>query len=302
MKQFLVIDVGGTAIKYSLMDEEANILEKGETPTNLELGLEGYLDNLFSIYKQYEGKVEAIAMSAPGKIDAIKGYFYTGGALSFISNFDMKKAMEEKTGIPFCVENDAKAAALAEIWKGSMQGIENGSVITLGTGIGGALIFNGKLYRGSTFAAGEYSCVSARLDKPYDPRKMWASQNGVGVMVADYANRVNKDVKELNGRILFENANNGQQEALDAIDAFTQGLATGILSLQTIIDVQRIAIGGGISKQPLLMESLNKQLHSMYDPYQAFLPESLPEIVPCTFGNDANMIGALYHYLYEVKK
>ena len=96
MKQFLVIDVGGTAIKYSLMDEEANLLEKGETPTNLELGLEGYLDNLFSIYKQYEGKVEAIAMSAPGKIDAIKGYFYTGGALSFISNFDMKKAMEEQ--------------------------------------------------------------------------------------------------------------------------------------------------------------------------------------------------------------
>ena len=80
-----------------------------------------------------------------------------------------------------------------------------------------------------------------------------------------------------------------------------QGIATGILSLQTIVDVQRVAIGGGVSKQPLLMESLHKQLHSMYDPYSAFLPETLPEVVPCTFGNDANMIGALYHYLYEVK-
>lgn len=301
MKQYLVIDVGGTAIKYSLMDESAVIFEKGEVPTEIEKGLDHYLDTLVSIYKLYEGKVEAICMSAPGKIDANKGFFHTGGALKFISNFDMKTAMEERTGVPFCVENDAKSAALAELWKGSMQGIENGSVITLGTGIGGALIFNGKLYRGSTYAAGEFSGISLRLDLPYSPTRMWATQNGVGRLVEDYAERIGADASTLNGRILFAKANEGDKDALDAIDAFTQGIATGIMSLQTIVDVQRVAIGGGVSKQPMLMESLHKQLHSMYDPYSAFLPATLPEVVSCTFGNDANMIGALYHYLNEVK-
>lgn len=301
MSYFLAIDVGGTAIKYSLMNAQAEILEKGEVPTPKE-GLEAYLDALHGIYARYSEKVEAIVMSAPGRIDATKGYFYTGGALTYIHNIDLKSLMEEKTGVPFCVENDAKAAALAELWKGSMQNIQNGSVITLGTGIGGSLILNGKLYRGSTFAAGEFSCISSRLDAPYSPTKTWAGQNGVGSMVKDYADRIGEDASKLNGRILFKKANQQDLDALAAIDHYTEGVATGILSLQAIVDVEKIAIGGGVSKQPLLIESLKKQLHAMYDPYASFLPQSLPEVVPCTFGNDANMIGALYHYLFEVKQ
>ena len=300
MSNYLTIDVGGTNIKYALMNENAEITDKAEVPTPME-GLEKYVDTLVDIYNTYAGQVEAVCMSAPGKIDAHTGYFYTGGALKYIHETDLAGLLKDRIPVPFCAENDAKAAALAELWKGSMRGVRNGTVITLGTGIGGAVIIDGKLYRGSTFAAGEYSCISSRLDKPYSTGMNWASQNGVGNLVNLYAAKIGKDPSELNGRILFGKANSGDEDAINAIREYCMGIATGILSLQTIIDVEKVAIGGGISKQPLLMEKLQEQLHAMYDPISDYLPMSLPEVVSCTFGNDANMIGALYHYLYEIR-
>ena len=204
--------------------------------------------------------------------------------------------------VDFAVENDAKAAAAAEIWKGSMQGVSNGTVIVLGTGIGGAVIIDGKVYRGSTFAAGEYSGIpTTLLSGKYDPTKMWARVNGVGIMCDNYAKKLGVDPEGMNGRILFTDANEGKQEALDAIDEYCESLAAGIVSLQFVLDVERVAIGGGISKQPLLMESLHKKLHAYYDEAGAFMPATLPEVVTCEFGNDANMIGALYHYLFEIR-
>lgn len=301
MAKYLTIDVGGTAIKYAVMDEDIHIYDKGEMPTPME-GLDKYVDTLVEIYEKYKGEVEAVAMSAPGKIDSSRGYFYTSGALRYVDQTDLKALLEARIDVPFCAENDAKAAALAELWKGMMVGVKNGSVITLGTGIGGSIIIDGKLYRGTTFAAGEFSCISTRLDEAYNTKNMWAMQNGVGYMVVDFADRIGADPSTLNGRILFSRANEGDPDALASIKKFCQGLATGILSLQAIIDVERIALGGGISKQPLLMQTLSECLMEGYAPFDGFLPQSMPEVVPCTFGNDANMIGALYHYLYEVKQ
>lgn len=302
MRNYLTIDVGGTNIKYALMNEEAEIYEKGEVPTPYD-GLDTFIDVLKQLYKKYEDhNVEALVMSAPGKIDATTGYFYTSGALGYINDVNLKEKLKDVIPVDFAVENDAKAAAAAEIWKGSMQGVKNGSVIVLGTGIGGAVIIDGKVYRGSTFAAGEYSGIPTNLlEAKYEPATMWARVNGVGVMTSHYAETIGKEASEVNGRILFQDAIDGKQEALDAIDHYCESLASGIISIQFVLDVERVAIGGGISKQPLLMESLQRKLHAYYDEAGSYMPATLPEVVTCEFGNDANMIGALYHYLYEIK-
>lgn len=318
MSEYLTIDVGGTNIKYAIMDENANISEKGEYPTprihglmklkgeefkaKKEEGLNAFISGLKELYDRYAGRVEAVVMSAPGKIDANNGYFYTSGALEYVNEVNLKDRLAEFIPVPFAVENDAKAAALAELWKGSMQGVTNGMVMTLGTGIGGAIIINGSLYRGSTFAAGELSGVSTRLDleHPYQGGYSWATQNSVGRLVADYAAK--KNLENCDGRILFTAANEGDQDAIASIDKFCTGLAVGIMSLQFALDVEKVAIGGGISKQPILMERLLKAVHTYYDPAIGIMPASIPEITSCTFGNDANMIGALYHYLVELKK
>lgn len=301
MTQYLAIDVGGTSIKYAVMDEEAQISDKGEYPTPKEDGLNGFLKVIHNIYATFGKDVKAVVMSAPGRIDANTGYFYTSGALGYIDRINLADRVKEFIPVPFMVENDAKAAALAELWKGSMQGVQNGIVMTLGTGIGGAIIIDGKLYRGSTFAAGEFSGIPTSLfTTPYDSKGMWAIPNSVNALVHNYAQASSMDVKKCNGRVLFDAANKGDTNALTAIDDFCKTLAAGIMSLQFALDVQKVAVGGGISKQPILMESLKKQLHIYYDDnLAAVLPASIPEVTACTFGNDANMIGALYHYLHH---
>jgi predicted NBD/HSP70 family sugar kinase len=300
MTQYLAVDVGGTNIKYAAMDENAEILEKGEYATPMEDGLNGFLKVLHTIYANHGRDAKAVVMSAPGRIDADTGYFYTSGALKYIDKVNLKERVKEFISVPFAVENDAKAAALAELWKGSMQGIQNGIVMTLGTGIGGAVIIDGRLYRGSTFAAGEFSGMPTDYSHaPYDLGSMWAVENSVLHLVADYAQRTHQDPKKCNGRILFDAANKNDPDALAAIDNFCQHLAAGIMNLQFVLDVQKIAIGGGISKQPILIASLKKQIHAYYDTAaEQGMPACIPEITACTFGNDANMIGALYHYLH----
>lgn len=305
MANYIAVDVGGTNVKYSLMNEEAEIIEKGEFPTPYDEGLEGLVNGLEKVYQKYVGrKIEALVMSAPGKIDSGTGYFYTSGALHYIDGINLGDVLKDRIPVPFAVENDAKAAALAEVWKGALKGIANACVIVLGTGIGGAIVIDGKLYRGHTFAAGEFSGIPGNLKPfPMDFRYAWACSNGVGCLVRLYAEKIGVDADTLNGRILFDAANNGDENACSAIDEYTKTLASGIMNLQFILDVERIAIGGGISRQPLLMKYLNANLHAYYDePASKYgLPATLPEVVPCTYGNDANMIGALYHYLYELK-
>lgn len=115
-----------------------------------------------------------------------------------------------------------------------------------------------------------------------------------------YALKKNESPENLNGRIFFENANLGEKEALEVLDEYCLGLATGIFGLQLILDVEKVAIGGGISKQPLLIEKINQKVDEVWRAAGPN-PALRPEITACKFGNDANLIGALYHYLFELK-
>lgn len=299
MHNYLTIDVGGTNIKYALMTSDANILEQGEVPTP-KTDMDDFINTIGSIYDKYSGQIEGIAMSAPGRIDGQKGYFYTSGAIEYIGECDMKSLLYKRCPKPFTVENDAKCAALAELWKGSLKGIGNGIVMVLGTGIGGAVIIDGKLYRGSNFTAGEISFIPTNLAKYPDPNFQYSSIVSTSGLVNKYALKKNKPKEELNGRIFFEDANNNEEDALDVLDDFCLGLANGLFSLQLVLDVQKVAIGGGISKQSLLIETLNKKLKEVWNKALPH-PAVMPEVVSCKFGNDANLIGALYHYLYEVE-
>lgn len=298
---YLTIDVGGTNIKYALMTEEAEILEKGEIPTPYD-GLETFVDTLESIYQKYPD-VEACAMSVPGKIDSQKGYMFTSGALKFCDNVHLSEVLSERIHIPVCLENDAKCAALAELWKGSLKGYENAAVIVLGTGIGGAIIIDGKLYRGKTFAAGEFSGIPVHWDQAYKAQGNigWAFVNGVSALMQKYAEAKEVDPSEVNGRIFFEQANQGSELEIALLDDFCDTLVTGMYAIQLIMDTEVYAIGGGISQQPLLMERLQNACDVHASKMSANSVTHPVHIVPCTFYNDSNLIGALYHYLYEIK-
>ena len=149
MDQYLVLDIGGSHIKYALMTEDA-ILQKGEVVTPLD-NVEHLIETLVALIKRFEGQVKGLAMSVPGRINTQAGIMHTGGYLGYMHDYPLVAELSKYTPLKITIENDAKCAAKAELWKGSMKGIDTGLVVVLGSGIGGCVIINGKLHFEGTF-------------------------------------------------------------------------------------------------------------------------------------------------------
>ena len=153
-KNYLSIDIGGTKIKSAVIDRSGNILTRGrmDTPKNLT----EFLTGIETIVEDVHGSIRGIAVSTPGKVNPETGTISFGGALPFLDGVSLKQLLA-KYQVPLAVTNDGKAAALAEWWLGNLKGIQNGAAITLGTGLGGGVIVEGKLIQGAHFQAGELS-------------------------------------------------------------------------------------------------------------------------------------------------
>ena len=298
---FLVIDVGGTAVKFALMDGTSAILEKDEIPTPM-TGLEDYLKALEGIYRRYEGRVRGIAMSVPGSIDSDPGYLITGGALQdFVHDINLRELLEERCGVPVRIENDAKCAALAEVWTGSLKDCKDAVVIVLGTGVGGGLIKDGQVHKGKNFTAGELSFLITGDDLS-DKHSYFSNLGGTMGLKEKAAAAMGMDPEVLNGRMIFERANKGDEAVIAAIDEFTRPLARLIYNIQVFYDPEKIAIGGGISRQPLLIELIRKNLENIYENmiYPVVIGQKA-EVVCCKYLSDSNLIGALRHFLTSME-
>ncbi len=296
MDRYLVVDLGGTLIKYALMTSD-QIIEKGEVPTPLD-NSEHLIDTLTQLYKKYEN-ITGIALSVPGRIDIHKGIMHTGGYLNYIEDYPLVEVLSQHCPVKISIENDAKCAALAELWKGSLQGVQYGVVIVLGTAIGGGVVVDGKLLRGHRYAAGEISWLPVSLrDMGTQEPFMWSHLCGSMGLTDVYEREKNLPYKSMNGRQFFDLANAKDELALKVLDQFAKSFAIGVIGIQAVLDTQVIAIGGGISAQPLLLESIQKAIDQLFSQY-THMPIGKPKIVRCAFANDSNLIGALYHHLYE---
>lgn len=295
MKTYLSIDVGGTAIKYALMNEESTILSKGDIPTP-KTNLNDFIQAIVDIYEKHKD-VSGIAMSAPGRIDANRGYMFTGGALShFIMECPLADLIQEKVKVPVTIDNDAKCAASAELWKGSLQNVSCGMVLTIGTGIGGGVVVNGKVHRGFNFASGEVSGLPTTIHPVNDPFDVWARINSTGNLTGSYAIAKGLDPKAVNGKDFFDAIHNQDAVAQQVLEDFSESFAYGLFTIQTILDTETIAIGGGVSAQPILIETIKAKLENLFTNL-TWAPQKMMKIVPCAFGNDSNLIGALYHHI-----
>lgn len=291
--RYLVIDVGGTAIKYALLDENANYSEIQETPTPMD-SLESYLTVLDSIIHRNKQNIDGIAMCVPGIIDSAKGVCVTGGNLRYVKDLPLVAILEAKYGLRVSLENDARCAALAELWKGNLKNCKDGVVMVLGSAVGGALVKDGRIHKGSHLSAGEFSFIEKDGDIT-DIRNSVGYQNGISNLYRLVEQRTGISADELNGVSIFEMASQGDERVLDAIDIFTQGLARIIFNIQAIFDPELFVIGGGISQQALLMDSLTNNVNYIYDniPFTA----KRAKVVSCHFLNTSNLVGALFHHL-----
>lgn len=302
MKNYLVMDGGGTFIKYALMDKNAVILDKDKVPTpDYENHTkEDFYQVLDGIVEKYEDQISGIAISMPGMLDSVRGYARTAGFLNYLADTPVAEELTRRYGFFVTIENDGKCAALAELWKGSLKDCVNGAVVVLGTGVAGGIILDRKLYRGRRFTAGEYSYICTDDRKSMETDSYWGISGGVPGLARAVARYTGEDWTKYDGISIFKLANAGDPEVLKGLKDFTDALAVQIYNLNIFMDLDVIAIGGGISQQPLLHQYLEQSMKNLIENHPIrkiapYIPE--PKITNCHYYNDANLIGALYHFL-----
>lgn len=293
----MCFDIGGTFIKYGVLDFEGNILCKGKTPTplkNCRHTIPALLSELTNDFKK-RFNIEAVGISTAGQVDSRKGeIIFATDNLPNYTGTKLSEQIREATGLKVYVENDVNAAALGELWRGSGKGHECFVCLTLGTGVGGAIIINGKLYKGRGGSAGELG----HLIINENGEKCTCSNSGcferyasTSSLIRSYSKFSGIKEDEITGEIIIQRVIGGDPRAVESYNKFLDHIATGLVSITHILDPGLIIIGGGISSAgEFFFKDLNDRFKRRVMPSFA----RYTEIVPASLQNDAGLIGACY--------
>lgn len=294
MTRYLVLDVGGSSIKHAIGDDAFRLIEKGSVPNTFT----DHADFIAAIGRLYDAcadRVSGIAISSCGELDPETGHMFSGGALRFNAGTNMIASVRARCPVPVSVENDANCALLAEVLDGSLTDATNAVVLVIGTGVGAAIMINRRIYHGSHFFSGNASVVMTSLTERYDPTRILALTNGVGGLIGPLAMLKGVDPGTLDGRAVFALVDAGDPAALAVLDAFCERLAAFIYNTQVLLDLDAVAIGGGISAHPSFVRTVADKVKAIFD--ASFIPLPAPDVLACRHRNDANLVGALVHHL-----
>lgn len=298
-RQYLSIDVGGTAVKSARIDHSGNIIVRRRAVTPRDQA--AFLHLLTTIIDRQPG-VAAICVSVPGIVNPHTGAVKFTGALAFLGQFPLAAYLRQYAGLPVYVGNDANCATLAELWLGNLTGVANGAVITLGTSVGGGLVINGQLVHGPHFRAGELSAIVNNYDHAAPHQATVGASTSAVKMIATVATTC--DLPDpTDGRRAFEVINRRQAPAWSIFTAFCRRVAVLMVNVQAVVDLERILIGGGISAQPILISEVRRQFRLLQEGDRRLMDDiAMPMIMAARFGNDANLLGALYGLLLKIEE
>ncbi|MCF0110213.1 MAG: ROK family protein [Erysipelotrichaceae bacterium] len=291
---YLGIDMGGTFIKYALLDENGEFVEKGKIPTIID-DRTACLKSMQEVYLKYKDKgIDGIAMSVPGLVDVEKGIMITSGAIKCLHGIHMAEELSALCdGVKVSVENDGKAAALAEAWKGAAKDVPNCYVLGFGTGIAGAGIINKKALRGNHLIAGEMSRFTIPTDyKTVKPQNM-AHYYSTASAVKRCAVALEIDPFDFSGEKMMNMYREGNEVVVDICEDWFYKIAVLCYQLSLTVDPDVICIGGGISADPDFVGGIQRYVHKIFECGHQFIE---PKVVVCEFQNDSNIIGALYNF------
>lgn len=302
MGKYVGIDIGGTNIKYGLLDEKGNILHKDKIKTSSE-GVE-IIKNIKIIVENYKEAhdIRAVGISAPGIVEE-SGFMTTGGAIFDFYGVHLKNILEKELGLHVAVENDANSAALAEKWLGAGRNYKNYFTAVVGTGIGGAVMINNDIYRGAHATAGEFGFMINAPILNGDTRLSSVSltssvQSGLVQRYLDGSDATMPQ-QDLDGEDIFQLAEAGDLRAKNVIDAFYDHLAIGIYNVLVSLDPEVVLVGGGISANQSFIQELNRRVQGLQAGHRDMKNMTLAKIVPCHFLNDAGIVGASYKAMKE---
>lgn len=312
MKYYVGIDLGGTNIVAGVVDENYNIVAKASTKTNCPRPAKEIADDMAKMALQAVENakltiddIEWIGVGTPGIANSSTGIIEYSNNLGF-ENTPMVKYIQETINKPVFIENDANAAAYGEFVAGAAKGANNAVCITLGTGVGGGIIVDGKIYAGSNFAGAEIGHTVIEVDGAQCScgRKgcfeAYSSATGLIRMSKEamaenpdsVMNKLAQERGKVNARTAFDAMREGDSVAKAVVDKYIKYLAAGITNAINIFQPDILCIGGGVCNEgdPLLLpvKALVKE-----EVYTRNSPKNT-EIVIAKLGNDAGIIGAAF--------
>lgn len=293
MRYYLSLDIGGTYIKQAIVDEKGNILKRTKSKTDRDS-----LENLLKLIERNLANapvlIEGISLSIPGIIDSSLGVAHSGGSLRYIKETPLEELISQRFRIPVTIENDGNCAVYAEKWLGNLINCDSAIVIVFGTGIGGGILLDNELHKGHRNAAGEFSCMITNFLKP-TMQNYWGTNDSTKSLLKKYKTFTN-DGESISGEEFFDKVASKDLLANKIYNEFLTSVSSAIFTLQSILDVEKVLIGGGISAQHSLILEIEKAVKKRFQFYQDF-PVHMPTIEACEFNNDANLIGAVKVHL-----
>ncbi|MBE5766292.1 MAG: ROK family protein [Clostridiales bacterium] len=307
---YVGIDLGGTGIKAGLITEDGTILAQADCPTGVERGHEAVIADMAKLALtviEKGGKtlddVKSIGIGLPGVQDPRTGH------VPFCTNLywhdvPVIELMNKYIDKPIYFDNDATVAGLAESVAGVSAGVKNSVFITLGTGVGGAIIIDGKPYSGANGVGSEVGHMITVIDgEPCTCGnsgcwERYASATAIirmGREVAEkkpagsIARAVGGDLSRITAKTIFDLAKEGDPDATELFNRYVYYLCVGIVNIINCVDPEVLVIGGGVSKAgDFLLNAVRAKLPSMV--FYKAMPYARIELA--TLGNDAGIIGA----------
>lgn len=288
MKKYISIDIGGTAIKYGIVSENAEVLLKKEMKTEAQKGGPAILEKVIGIVEELKGEADAgVCISTAGMVDIEKGeIFYSAPLIPNYIGTAFKKTVEERFGIPCEVENDVNCAGLAEYKAGAAAGSKAAVMLTIGTGIGGCILLNGEVFHGFSNSACEVGYMHMN-DSDFQ------TLGAASILTNKVSEWKGETEKKWDGYHIFEEAKKGDKLCLLAIDEMVDILGEGIANICYVINPEVVVLGGGIMAQE---QFLKERVECAVKRYLVSSIEEHTKIVFAKHQNDAGMLGAFYHF------
>ena len=300
------VDVGGTTVKLGLFNTSGDLMEKWEIPTVTEDDGKAILpDCAKSILKKMDERkmdrteVVGVGIGAPGPVDS-EGTLYGAVNLGW-GTMSLKKELQTLLNMPVEAGNDANVAALGEAWQGGAKGYEDVVVVTLGTGVGGGIIINGKMVAGATGAAGEIGHMHVNDDEiepcncgQYGCLEQYTSATGIVRMAKRKLAKTQdatklRDYKDITAKDIFDVAKEGDEVALGLVDEVGEILGSTLSNIACVTNPEVIVIGGGVSKAgQILIDTIQKHFKE-----SCFHACRDTRFELAQLGNDAGIYGAM---------
>lgn len=289
MKKYVCVDVGGTAIKYGVLDEKGTVLNQQEMPTEALKGGNVILEKIKNVVQKYRenNQIEGICISTAGIVDPFKGeIIHANENIPLYQGICLKEELEKEFSIPCEVENDVNCAGLAEYYNGAAKESQNALCLTIGTGIGGCAILDGRLLRGSSYSACEIGYMQVKGNE-------FEKVASTSALVRTVAKKKQDDISSWNGKKILACAEKGDEICKSSLMDMADLLALGISNVCYVLNPDTVVLGGGIMQQESM---LTFQIRRSLERYLVPVISSHLRTELAHHHNLAGLIGAWYYY------